>query len=532
MSAAFRFISCLVFCYSFDLNAQTDTAHPNIILIISDDLGVDITNGYQNNNLMPTTPTLDSLRQSGITFANAWATPVCTPTRSTIMSGKYGIKTGVTGVPGNLDLTDTSVFNKIKTYTNSLYSGAVIGKWHISQSQTPNYNHPQQHGVDHYEGVFESGVQDYYSWSKITNGVPSNETQYVTSNFTDAAISWVNAQNNPWFLWLAEVAPHAPFHVPPSNLYSINSTGNNIRKYVAAIEAMDSEIGRLFRNIPDSVLDNTIIIYLGDNGTPGQVIQNYPTGHAKGSLYQGGIHVPMFISGAKVSRVNQTESALIQSVDIYATLIELMGVDLPGGMYNSLSFLPLLSGGAMATRDYSYSELTSTNTTGWTIRNNQYKLIEFSDGSQEFYDLLNDPLEITDLSGSLNTGQQNAKMDLEQEAQDIRNQWSCRDHIQNGDEDGIDCGGSFCAPCSIGIEENRLSQRIEIYPNPAEGLIHISAEETINYCKIYSLQGKLLLEIQGDSQNNLKVSLRDFPAQMLVVELQLDTELVRKIIIR
>lgn len=484
----FALISVLAF--SMGAFAQTDPQHPNIILIIADDLGVDYSNGYMNNSLMPTTPTLDQLRANGLTFMNAWTPPTCTPTRANVMSGKHGVKTGVTSAPGNLDLTHTSIFSEIAAQTNNLYTGAVIGKWHISMPA--DYNHPQQHGIDYYEGIFDSGASDYYNWEKVMNGTDTMETTYATTYFTDQAIDWVNDQSNPWFLWLAHIAPHMPLHEPPSNLYHIANVNTNKQKYVAAIEAMDTEIGRLLSNIPSQVLDNTLIIYIGDNGTPNSLLQAYVQGQGKGSLYQGGIHVPFIVSGPPVTRVNETEDALVHTTDIYATILEATGTDLPGGIYNSLSFLPLLSDENSESRPYNYLEYDNFDLNGWTIRDEQYKLITFIDSTQEFYDLLADPLETNDLIDSLTPAQTTLKAEMEAEAAIIQSDWSCNDLIQNGDEDGIDCGGSFCPACAtVDVEEAQKSD-ISIYPNPSNGIINISGLSTPSYISVLDTQGKLI----------------------------------------
>ena len=211
--------------YSSIIFSQTDPARPNIILIIADDMGLDVTPGYLGgNNPMPNTPNIDALRASGVTFTNAWSTPQCTPTRASIMSGKYGVKNGVQKVPGTLDAsTHSSIFKELANQTGDAYADAVIGKWHISS--TNNYNHPAEHGVDFYTGVFTSQVASYYNWDKLAGGAITNETTYTTEYLTDEAIDWVKDRTSPFFLWLAHVAPHSPVHVPPSGTYSINNTG-------------------------------------------------------------------------------------------------------------------------------------------------------------------------------------------------------------------------------------------------------------------------------------------------------------------
>lgn len=431
-------LTLLTFIAPRHIFSQTDPNNPNILIILADDLGIDVSNGYQTNNLMPTTPRLDALRASGLTFKNAWTPPKCTPSRATIMSGHYGVKTGVTGTPGNLTTNFTSLYSAIATQTSNAYADAFIGKWHMSQPV--DYGDPAAHGIDHFEGFFNSNVDDYYAWEKVTNGVVSNETDYLTSHLTDSAIDWVNDQNSPWFLWLAHGAPHSPFHEPPSNLHTLNPIGSNRRKYIAAIEAMDAEIGRLFDNIPAAVLANTLIIYLGDNGTPGGVIQYYPANHGKSSLYQGGVNVPLIVSGAGVTRTNEEETALVQATDVYATVLDAVSGTPPGGVYNSFSFHPMLSSTTFSSRTYSYTELDED----YTIRNDQYKLIEFSNCSQEFYDLTTDDLETNNLINSLTPAQEAIKEAMEDEATRIRGWWSCQDMILNGAETSVDDCNSTC----------------------------------------------------------------------------------------
>jgi len=489
------------------VSIQSFSQSPNILLVIADDLGVDYTNGYHNSNLLPITPTLDSLRANGLTFMNTFSTAKCTPSRATIMSGKHGVKNGVPGTPGNLDTAHVSIFRAVEQETNGLYSDAVIGKWHISQPANPN--HPYEHGADYYTGLLSSQVSDYYAWEHTHNGITAIDTNYVTTVLTDESIAWINTQNQPWFLWLAHVAPHGPFHVPPAALYNITATGTNARKYVAMIEAIDHELGRLFANIPSDERNNTVVIFIGDNGTPSNLLQNYPSGRGKGTIYQGGIHVPMIVCGQGVTRKGEKENALVHITDIYATVLELVGKDLPGGIYNSLSFKHLLDNSPGKTRDYNYSELAEA-TDEFTIRNKQYKLIEsITNGTQQFYDLLNDSLEIDDLMlNGLSTDQINSKADLEVEADQRRNFWSCRDHIQNGNEVGIDCGGTYCQPCPvIGVNDHYTSKYdITIYPNPAQNELTISSELDNFRLELFTSWGQKILVVTS-SENETSIDL-------------------------
>lgn len=447
-----KFIFCVIFYLSIT-SIQAQQNQPNILFLIADDMGIDVTNGYQSNGIMPSTPTLDSLRTNGITYKNTWSAPTCSPTRASIMSGKYGVNTGVMSVPGNLDVADSSLFYRVNQMTNDTYANAVIGKWHISNPA--DFDHPSQHSIDHYEGLFTGAIPDYYSWNKVTNGTQSTVDEYLTTHITNAAIDWVDAQNQPWILWMAHSAPHSPFHIPPDTLYTIDDTSTNLGKYVAAIEAMDYEIGRLINSIDEETLANTIIIFIGDNGTPRQVVQYFESSHAKGSLYEGGIRVPMIISGKGVSRINEEEEGLTQVADLHATIIELTGNQLNGGINNSLSLKPSFACADMIERDFIYMDMESSmGVLSWAIRTEQYKLIEDENGNQEFYDVVADLQEQNDLIGSLTAAQQSILTILEDEAESIRNGWSCNDGIQNGDETTLDDCDDDCTNDNSTSNEN------------------------------------------------------------------------------
>ncbi|MEL6667946.1 MAG: sulfatase-like hydrolase/transferase, partial [Bacteroidota bacterium] len=429
-------LSCITLTF-----AQKQT--PNVLLIIADDMGIDVTEGFGIPGDKPVTPTLDSLRQGGLAFSNCWATPQCTPSRAAIMSGRYGIKTGVMRPPGNLDPSFTSVFNQIRNESELDYSMAAIGKWHIEGNQG-NLDHPAEHGLDHYEGVYNAMVDDYYSWSKVINGTTEEVDEYATTHFTDAAIDWIADQNQPWFLWLAHVAPHSPFHTPPDGLYTTEPTDNRSR-YFAMVEAMDHEIGRLLNSLDEESKENTVIFFIGDNGTPGAISDYYPQGHAKASIYEGGLRVPLIAAGKNVDRMGETESDLVQITDLYATILELLDIQLPGGIHNSLSIKPLLECGDRSLREINYSDYEDDNTLVWATRTQQYKLIEDENGNQEFYDVIADIFELNNLIDNLTPEQQIIKDQLEAEAAIIRSGWSCNDGIQNGDETTIDDCDNECA---------------------------------------------------------------------------------------
>ncbi|MEM9835710.1 MAG: sulfatase-like hydrolase/transferase [Bacteroidota bacterium] len=442
--------SYLLFFLSLPCFAQQQT--PNVLLIVADDMGIDVVEGFGVAGDKPITPTLDSLRAEGLTFTNCWATPQCTPTRAAIMSGKYGIKTGVMRPPGLLDISETSLFNRLRQEARLDYSMAVIGKWHIAGNSN-NLNHPAEHGVDHYEGVFNAMVDDYYDWTKVINGTTEQVEEYATTHLTNAAIDWVGQQDKPWLLWLAHVAPHAPFHSPPADLH-VTPISDNRSRYFAMIEAMDHEIARLLASMDDATRANTIIFFVGDNGTPGAVSEYYPQGHAKASIYEGGLRVPLLATGKNVNRIGEVDNSLVQATDLFATILEVLDVQLPGGEQNSLSFKPLLSCEPTTFRNINYADYEDGNTLVWATRTEQYKLIEDENGNQEFYDVVNDLREENNLINNLTPEQETIKNELAAEASAIRNGWSCNDGILNGDEVGIDDCDNNCGVVDELSQEN------------------------------------------------------------------------------
>lgn len=439
----------IVFFLFFTTTILSQQQTPNILLIIADDLGIDSTPGFGIENDLPVTPTLDAFREKGVTFTNTWATPQCSPTRAAIMSGKYGIKTGVMRPPLILDPSHTSLFTKIKEQSATDYSMAVIGKWHIGGNSSANFNHPANSGVPFYEGVFTAQVDDYYKWTKLNNeGEEEEVNEYITTHLTNSAISWVGNQTKPWFLWLSHIAPHTPFQTPPLGTYTTTPT-NDRTTYLSMVENLDFEINRLLESMDEKTLENTVIIFIGDNGTPGRTNSYWPNGHAKSSLYEGGIRVPMIITGKSIERVNEVEAGLTQVTDLHATILELAGVQLLGGTENSLSLKPALSSQNQIKRQIIYSDYESNQTESWATRNATYKLIEDENGNEEFYNIVDDIKEENNLIGNLSTAQETIKTMLKQEAQTIRTNWSCNDGIKNGDETTIDDCNNTCGVTDV-----------------------------------------------------------------------------------
>lgn len=398
-------------------NPSSVSKPPNILLIIADDMGVDATPNYNVGNIKPNMPHLETLMSQGITFDNTMAYPVCSPTRAAILTGKYGFRTGILNVESgtSISLEENSIFDQVDN-VHADFSHALIGKWHLSNG----LEDPNLMGVDYFAGSIKGGLNDYYNWRLVENGATSNQNSYATSLYTDLALNWIKNQTTPWFCWLAYNSPHTPLHLPPTGTHQqaelptdSNSIDNNPTPYyMSMIENIDHELGRLMEHID---LAETVIIFLGDNGTPRNVIQKpYLKRQSKGTLYQGGIHTPLVVAGKSVQRVGVRENALVHVIDLFATISDLAG-NSSAVLNDSKSFVPLLSQSDSNHKEYNYvTFLTENNTSNYAIRNQKYKLIDYGGESQELYDLTVDPYEQNNmLNSSLNAEAMKAKNDLE-----------------------------------------------------------------------------------------------------------------------
>lgn len=403
----------LALCLVLSVSAQQKK---NILLIIADDLGADshsLFNSVTNGATLPPTPNINSLATNGVVFSRAYANPLCSPTRACLITGRYGFRTGIGNVVGGSQgPLSASEFTLPKAFAGSGYACSHFGKWHLAAgANTPL----TVGGWTNYVGNIQGQITSYTNWTKTVNGTTTTVTNYATTDLVNDAITWINARgSNPWFAWCAFNAPHTPFHLPPTNLCpsyanlpgtAQHINANPVQYFDAMMQALDTEVGRLLAALPDR--SNTHIIFLGDNGSVGNVIQPpYPSNRDKQTLYEGGTHVPLIISGPAVASPNRTNDSLVNMVDIYSTILELAGSSISAVVPSNVtidgqSLMPMLQ----TTNTYSrlsYSELfgsgvTPASSTGQTLKNSRYKLIHFYDHHDEFYDLQNDPYEAVNL---------------------------------------------------------------------------------------------------------------------------------------
>ena len=401
------------------LNAQR-----NVILIIADDLGSDYCGFYENHVDTASMPNVRKLLNRGVRFRYVWSNPLCSPTRAGILTGRYSFRTGVGDVVAagspEIDTAEITIPRLLKKFSSNKIATASLGKWHLSAPKPAQLKYPNIMGYDYYAGNFLGQLTNYYSWTKIVNGVSGTSNVYATIEETNDAINWIKTQKNqPFFLWLAYNAPHSPYHLPPAGMYSDKTltgtaadiTANPKGYFKAMTEALDNQIGRLFDTLKAQQLwDNTDIIFIGDNGDDPQV--NQGTNSSKGSIYQDGITVPMIIAVPSVVNPNRVSTELVNTADIFSTVLDLFGdtawsKNIPQNKpVDSRSMMPILKNQNVKMRDWIFTEIfkaTPASGDGKTMRNATHKLLDFDNGTQKFFKISIDPNEKTNLlTGTLN----------------------------------------------------------------------------------------------------------------------------------
>ena len=401
----------------------------NVLVLLADDIGTDYVDFWGDPGSGPT-PNIDALAAAGVNFTQAWSHPVCSPTRSEILTGRYGFRTGIgTAIAfgsssGALELEEVTLAEVLSC---SGYRTAAIGKWHLSNQTVGNYDHPVLQGFEVHCGTIGSFTSAqpasiYFDWNKNVASAAGNvqvpDTRYATSAAVDDALSVIEAfGDEPWFVWLAFNAPHKPFHAPPPGLHSQalppGPIGQNEPAYMrAVVEAMDTEIGRLLGSIEPDVLAQTTIIFAGDNGTVGSAKTSGFPGMAKGSLFEGGVHVPLIVAGGGVTPGEC--DALVGLVDIFATVLKL--ADLPA-IPSAVDSVPmaryLRDAEQPSSRAWIFSERFLPNGPGpyttdkQAISDGRWKIIrDRIAGTDAFYDLAGIGAETNDLLPNLTPEQQ------------------------------------------------------------------------------------------------------------------------------
>lgn len=336
-------LGCSPLFICFFLSAQgIINKNPNIIIILSDDLGYHDVSYYGTKDIQ--TPNIDLLSTSGMRFDRFYSnSSVCSPTRASLMSGRYPERVGV---PGVIRSTPSSNFGYLTPNTILLpellkkmkYNTALVGKWNLGL-ESPNI--PNEKGFDFFHGFLDDKMDDYYThlrnninFMRRNKDIISPEG-HATDLFTNWAVDYIKSQENkqdPFFLYLAYTAPHTPLQPREDWLKKIKQRELGISdtraKLIALIEHMDDGIGKLIHELKISgKYDNTLIIFLSDNG--GKLENESNNGNirgGKGGFYEGGVRVPAIFVWPGHIQAGSTNNQRAITMDVLPTISDILKI--------------------------------------------------------------------------------------------------------------------------------------------------------------------------------------------------------------
>lgn len=379
----------LIFTAVIGVSAQNKKAKPsdtkpNIIFILADDLGIGDVSCYGSDNNK--TPIIDQLAKSGMQFTHAYTAPLCGPSRSRILTGRYAFRTGAVNQDRVAEIKPENEVLIPTVLKSAGYTSAMVGKW--SQFGLT----PKDFGFDDYITFQGSGI--YWSKEKkkaatyTENGETKvlNENVYMPDLMHDHLVKFLDDnKKKPFFLYYSMVHVHAliqrtPDSKPGSDLYADNTA------------YMDKLVGKLLATLESMKLrENTLIVFMGDNGTANvyagrSSIQGKALSGKKGTLLECGSLVPTIASWPAVIKSGQINADLIDSSDLLPTFAAVSGAQLPTkNILDGRSFLPQLQGKKGNSKEYIYMELGNK----WYVRNAKWKLNRQGD----LFDMSNAPFE-------------------------------------------------------------------------------------------------------------------------------------------
>lgn len=386
---------------------------PNVVLILFDDLGWRDFSCYGND--FHRTPNIDAIAAEGARFTNAYAScPVCSPTRSSVLTGKVPIRTGVTDwIPGRAQwptakLVTPRTANQMKLEEVTLaerlkqagYATASIGKWHLGGEEFS----PRLQGFQVNVGGDHRGANQYFGPFAMPGLEGRTKDDYLTDELQVAARDWVSKQRSPFFLYSPNYSVHTPIQAPEARIEMTEGKTKQECTYRAMLEITDQHIGKLRDQLKQSgQYDNTLWIITSDNGglrfegkNPVPHTVNAPLRAGKGHLYEGGIRVPLILAGPGIAK-GATRRELASSIDLMPTALDLCGEasqpDIDGvSLRRETRQRPLF---------WHYPHYSNQGgVPGGAMREGDWKLIEFyEDNRLELFHLPTDAGEARNLAG-------------------------------------------------------------------------------------------------------------------------------------
>ncbi|HEX6162662.1 MAG TPA: sulfatase-like hydrolase/transferase [Vicinamibacterales bacterium] len=402
--------------------AQSPPPRPNVILIITDDMGYGDLGSYGSPDIK--TPNIDGLAKAGVRFTQFYANASsCTPTRAGLISGRYQQRftlerplSHASSTDGNLGLPATGR-SLPQLLQNHGYATALIGKWHLGY--LPQFS-PKAHGFGSFFG-FKAGYVDYYQHTDASgasdlfeNDTPVKVNGYMTDLITDRSVSFIESNaKSPFFLEVAYSVPHWPYQVPDRPSTAIDNSRhivahddqpNTRADYVKMLEHADRAVGRILSAIDRTgIAANTLVIFTNDNGGE-WLSSNAPFFNRKFTLYEGGIRVPALMRWPGRIPAGVITSQVGITMDLTATILAAAGAAVPAdARLEGINLLPLIGKDATPVARTLFWRVATAGLNQRAVRDGDWKLLVDGTARQMLFDLSKDVGERNDVAAA-NTG--------------------------------------------------------------------------------------------------------------------------------
>lgn len=374
---------------------------PNIVVIITDDQGYGDLGSHGNPHVR--TPVLDRLAAESIRFDRFFVSPLCAPTRASLLTGRYSLRTGTRGVSQGLETMRGEEITFAEALRDARYRTGYFGKWHNGEHYPFT---PQGQGFSEAFGFNLGHWNNYFDTSLKRNGKWVRTSGFISDVLTDAALEFISQRKGePFLCYLAYNVPHSPFQVPDRYFERYRAQGLNdyLASVYAMVENVDDNVGRLLDHLDRLKLrDNTIVIFLSDNGPNGERFNAGMRG-TKGSLHEGGARVPFFLRWPARFRKPALIPQIAAHLDVFPTILELAGVPMPKTLpQDGRSLVPLMDGQTAGWPDrilFTQHVVPPNNRHTGAVRTQRYRLVDDGKGWQLF-DMEADPAQTRDVSAA------------------------------------------------------------------------------------------------------------------------------------
>jgi arylsulfatase A len=380
--------------------SSNDTgAKPNILLVMTDDQGWGDIQSHGNEIIR--TPNLDRLASDGVRFERFFVSPVCAPTRASLLTGRYFLRTGVHGVTRGWETMRAEEVTMAEILLESGYATGCFGKWH-NGAHYPN--HPNSQGFEEFFGFCAGHWNNYFDTELEHNGLPVKTNGYITDVLTDAAMQFIDQnKDGPFFCYVPFNAPHSPWQVPDQYLepYWEKGLDDKAACAYAMVENIDFNMGRLLKKLEELHLsDKTIVLFLTDNGPNSDRFNGGMKGR-KGSVHEGGVRVPLFIKWPGQIPQGKSIDKITAHIDILPTLLEMCGISLPQDSFplDGKSLVPLIMENGFSWPDrklFSYWANQRVTSDRGAVRTERWRAVKYE--NWELYDMTTDPSQQQDVA--------------------------------------------------------------------------------------------------------------------------------------